>query len=129
MSAAQLRSAARAGDAQEVARLLDGQFKGTHTSRRLESLAVCIRQLLREHEHRHAAEPESVPRFMTLEVLEDEYRRANTQQSKELIVAGNILNFFCKKLGIDKEKGKEMLEELEKQKKSGGGSYFSSMFK
>lgn len=77
MSAAQLRSAARAGDAQEVARMLDGQFKGTHTSRRLESLGACIRQLLREHERRHTAEPESVPKFMTLEVLEDEYRRAN----------------------------------------------------
>eukprot|EP01043_Picozoa_sp_COSAG02_P028402 COSAG02_NODE_1719_length_11197_cov_12.067039_8_plen_584_part_00 len=77
MSGAQLRSAARVGDALEVARLLDGQFKGTQTSRRLDRLAVCVQRLLREHEQRHAAEPEAVPKFMTLEVLLEEYRRAN----------------------------------------------------
>ena len=77
MSGAQLRSAARAGDALEVARLLDGQFKGSQTSRRLDRLAICVQRLLRDHEQRHAAEPEAVPKFMTLEVLLEEYRRAN----------------------------------------------------
>ena len=77
MSAAQLRSAARAGDALEVARLLDGQFKGTQTSRRLDRLAVCVQRLLRDHQQKHAAEPEAVPKYVTLEVLLEEYRRAN----------------------------------------------------
>eukprot|EP01043_Picozoa_sp_COSAG02_P077246 COSAG02_NODE_16809_length_1054_cov_1.278534_1_plen_266_part_10 len=77
MSGVQLRSAARAGNTREVARLLDGQFKGTQTSRRLDRLAVCVQRLLRDHEQRHAAEPEAVPKFMTLEVLLEEYRRAN----------------------------------------------------
>lgn len=77
MSAVQLRSAARAGDALEVARLLDGQFKGTQTSRRLDRLAVCVQRLLQDHQQKHAAQPEAVPKYLTLEVLMEEYRRAN----------------------------------------------------
>lgn len=76
MSAA-LRGAARAGDVVEVERLLDGHFKGTQTSRRLERLAVQVRQLLREHTARHAAEPDAVPEHMTLEVFGNTYREAN----------------------------------------------------
>ena len=73
---AQLRVAARAGDVDGCLRLLDGKFKGSNSSRRLDGLRRQLGAILAEQQRKHRADPENVPETMTLEALSEAYRRA-----------------------------------------------------